>query len=111
MTRKGKEVNTASHGSTRLFHTVTFAVMVGPDNTGHRWHLISHSYSSHPLRPTANTQSTEASPRSQVRMDGALRYIRIYPSFGSMYSTYSFALQSCIYMSLSCTIYYITGTE
>lgn len=41
---------------------LTFAVMVGPDNTGHRWHLISHLYSSHPLMPTANTQSTEASP-------------------------------------------------
>lgn len=78
MSRKGREVNTASHSSTRLLlHTVTFAAMGEPDNTGHSWHLISHSYSSHPWRRNANTlppRKPSASPA--VTRDGALRFIR-----------------------------------
>lgn len=99
MSRKGREVNTASHSSTRPFFTeLTFAAMAGPDNTGHRWHLISHSNSSHPLRPKASLHS-EAFPKSQIRMDSALRFISIYPL--EAHNHIKALVQSHIYMSLS----------
>ena len=112
--RNVEERQRSQHSLPRLYQTFPYSYICSHGGTWQHWPQVAFNL------PFIFLSSFDAYckysihwslPRSQVRMDGALRYISIYPSFGSMYSMYSFALQSCIYMSLSYTIYYITGTE